>query len=75
MRASLFIQTTFEQVALFYEDGQPVNAKGIGGRILERVQGTSDTELAGKQFTYDGAISTGTRPCRRQFTSLKLLII
>ncbi|XP_073272774.1 protein argonaute 4-like [Primulina huaijiensis] len=41
-------------VALFYEDGRPVEGKGIGRKVLDRVQETYDSELAGKQFAYDG---------------------
>lgn len=49
-----------EQVALFYEDGRPVDAKGIGRRVLDRVQETYDSELSGKQFAYDGEKSLFT---------------
>lgn len=48
------------QVALFYEDGRPVDAKGIGRRVLDRVQETYDSELSGKQFAYDGEKSLFT---------------
>lgn len=51
---------SFEQVALFYEDGRPVDAKGVGRRVLERVQETYESELAGKQFAYDGEKSLFT---------------
>ncbi|KAL6970704.1 Protein argonaute-4 [Sarracenia purpurea var. burkii] len=47
-------------VSLFYEDGNPVEAKGIGRRILEKVQETYDSELAGKIFAYDGEKSLFT---------------
>ncbi|KAI5674501.1 hypothetical protein M9H77_14865 [Catharanthus roseus] len=47
-------------VALFYEDGRPVDAKGVGRRVLERVQETYESELAGKQFAYDGEKSLFT---------------
>lgn len=47
-------------VALFYEDGRPVDAKGIGRRVLDRVQETYDSELSGKQFAYDGEKSLFT---------------
>ncbi|KAL3530098.1 hypothetical protein ACH5RR_009420 [Cinchona calisaya] len=47
-------------VALFYEDGRPVDGKGIGRRVLDRVQETYDTELAGKKFAYDGEKSLFT---------------
>lgn len=50
----------FEQVALFYEDGRPVDGKGIGRKVLDRVHETYDTELAGKDFAYDGEKSLFT---------------
>ncbi|KAM3397998.1 protein argonaute 4-like [Capsicum galapagoense] len=47
-------------VALFYEDGRPVDAKGVGRKVLDRVHETYDTELAGKDFAYDGEKSLFT---------------
>ncbi|KAM7497011.1 hypothetical protein LguiA_021425 [Lonicera macranthoides] len=47
-------------VALFYEDGRPVDGKGIGRKVLDRVHETYDTELAGKEFAYDGEKSLFT---------------
>ncbi|CAK9165711.1 unnamed protein product [Ilex paraguariensis] len=47
-------------VALFYEDGRPVDGKGIGRKVLDRVHETYDTELAGKKFAYDGEKSLFT---------------
>ncbi|XP_059653733.1 protein argonaute 4A-like isoform X2 [Cornus florida] len=47
-------------VSLFYEDGRPVDGKGIGRRVLDKVQETYDTELAGKDFAYDGEKSLFT---------------
>ncbi|RDY12180.1 Protein argonaute 4, partial [Mucuna pruriens] len=41
-------------VALSYEDGRPVEGKGVGRKVLERVQETYDSELNGKDFAYDG---------------------
>lgn len=55
-----FVDLTFEQVALFYEDGRPVDGKGIGRKVLDRVHETYDTELAGKEFAYDGEKSLFT---------------
>lgn len=48
------------QVALFYEDGRPVEMKGVGRKIMDTVQETYDTELAGKEFAYDGEKSLFT---------------
>nr|GMD16245.1 protein argonaute 4 [Ipomoea batatas] len=47
-------------VALYYEDGRPVDSKGIGRKVLDRVHETYDTELAGKEFAYDGEKSLFT---------------
>ncbi|KAH0860283.1 hypothetical protein HID58_088544 [Brassica napus] len=41
-------------VAITYEDGRPVEAKGIGRKILEKVQETYRTDLGSKYFAYDG---------------------
>lgn len=42
------------QVAIAYEDGRPVEAKGIGRKILDKVQETYQTDLGAKYFAYDG---------------------
>ncbi|KAJ0083479.1 hypothetical protein Patl1_30201 [Pistacia atlantica] len=47
-------------VSLSYEDGRPVDGKGIGRRVIDRVQQTYDNELAGKDFAYDGEKSLFT---------------
>ncbi|KAF7824810.1 protein argonaute 4A-like [Senna tora] len=41
-------------VALFYEDGRPVETKGIGRRVIDKVYETYATELQNKNFAYDG---------------------
>ncbi|KAL1204266.1 Protein argonaute 9 [Cardamine amara subsp. amara] len=41
-------------VAISYEDGRPVEAKGIGRKIIDKVQETYQTDLASKYFAYDG---------------------
>lgn len=46
--------SVFVQVALFYEDGRPVEGKGSGRKILDRVQETYNSELNGKDLAYDG---------------------
>lgn len=48
------------QVALFYEDGRPVDGKGVGRKVLDRVRDTYDSELSGKEFAYDGEKSLFT---------------
>ncbi|GMI81835.1 OVEREXPRESSOR OF CATIONIC PEROXIDASE 11, ARGONAUTE 4 [Hibiscus trionum] len=47
-------------VSLFYEDGRPVEAKGVGRRVIDKVQETYASELAGKNFAYDGEKSLFT---------------
>ncbi|KAI9075853.1 hypothetical protein K1719_042220 [Acacia pycnantha] len=41
-------------VALFYEDKRPVEAKGIGRRVLDKAYETYASELQSKSFAYDG---------------------
>ncbi|KAI3794615.1 hypothetical protein L1987_37247 [Smallanthus sonchifolius] len=41
-------------VAFFYEDGSPVEAKGVGRRVLDMVQNVYNSEMGGKGFAYDG---------------------
>ncbi|CAN4111345.1 unnamed protein product [Withania somnifera] len=47
-------------VAISYEDGNPVEVKGIGRKILDKVHQTYSLELAGKDFAYDGEKSLFT---------------
>ncbi|KAK9265533.1 hypothetical protein L1049_001716 [Liquidambar formosana] len=47
-------------VSLFYEDGRPVDGKGIGRKVIDKVRETYDTELASKEFAYDGEKSLFT---------------
>nr|AGS47795.1 argonaute 8 [Salvia miltiorrhiza] len=47
-------------VSIKYEDGSPVDAKGIGRRILDKVHETYAAELDGKKFAYDGEKSLFT---------------
>lgn len=49
-----------EQVSFSYEDGRPVEGKGVGRKIIGRVQETYDSELAGKDLAYDGEKSLFT---------------
>ncbi|KAL1225888.1 Protein argonaute 4 [Cardamine amara subsp. amara] len=41
-------------VALFYDDGRPVEAKGVGRKILDKVHETYKSDLDGKELAYDG---------------------
>jgi len=43
-----------------YEDGRPIDGKGIGRKVIDRMNETYDTELAGKDFAYDGEKSLFT---------------
>lgn len=56
----VLVNSVLLQVALFYEDGRPVDGKGVGRKVLDRVHETYDTELAGKDFAYDGEKSLFT---------------
>lgn len=48
-------------VNLMYEDGRPVDSKGMGRKVIDRVHQTyNDSELAGKDFAYDGEKSLFT---------------
>nr|GEV52462.1 protein argonaute 4-like isoform X1 [Tanacetum cinerariifolium] len=47
-------------VALFYEDGHPIDGKGVGRKVLDKVHETYGSELAGKKFAYDGEKSLFT---------------
>jgi len=49
-----------DQVAFSYEDGRPVEGKGVGRKIMDRVQETYDSELNGKDFAFDGEKSLFT---------------
>ncbi|GKB83744.1 argonaute 4A-like protein [Tanacetum coccineum] len=42
------------RVALFYDDGNPVEAKGVGRRVLDMVHSLYKSEMGGKGFAYDG---------------------
>ncbi|KAI4300973.1 hypothetical protein L6164_034296 [Bauhinia variegata] len=41
-------------VQILHEDGYPVNKKAIKRRIIDGINGTYATELAGNHFAYDG---------------------
>lgn len=43
-----------------YEDGRPVEGKGVGRKIMDRVQETYASDLNGKEFAYDGEKSLFT---------------
>ncbi|KAK4741945.1 hypothetical protein SAY87_025533 [Trapa incisa] len=47
-------------VSLYYENGHPVDGKGIGRKAMNRVQETYSAALAGKTFAYDGEMSLFT---------------
>ncbi|GJU06814.1 argonaute 4-like protein [Tanacetum coccineum] len=52
--------TNHFKVALFYEDGRPIDGKGVGRKVLDKVHETYGSELAGKEFAYDGEKSLFT---------------
>ncbi|KAK6925512.1 LOW QUALITY PROTEIN: Argonaute linker 2 domain, partial [Dillenia turbinata] len=43
-----------------YKDGRPVDGKGVGRKVIDRVQETYESELAGKDIAYDGGKSLTT---------------
>ncbi|OMO95798.1 Argonaute/Dicer protein, PAZ [Corchorus capsularis] len=47
-------------VSLSYEDGRPVDGKGVGRKVIDRLHETYSSELAGKDFAYDGEKSLFT---------------
>ncbi|XP_051214565.1 protein argonaute 4B [Lolium perenne] len=47
-------------VNLKYEDDQPVEGKGIGRKVIDKLQHTYRSELANKDFAYDGEKSLFT---------------
>lgn len=47
-------------MALFYEDGRPIDGKGVGRKVLDQVHETYKSELDGKEFAYDGEKSLFT---------------
>ncbi|KAF9612027.1 hypothetical protein IFM89_037409 [Coptis chinensis] len=49
----------YSQIALFYEDDHPIDAKGIGRKVIDKLHETYDTELGGKHFATAGNGSPG----------------
>ncbi|GMG98835.1 hypothetical protein Nepgr_000675 [Nepenthes gracilis] len=47
-------------VNVTYEDGRAADGKGVGRKVIDRVHATYNTELAGKEFAYDGEKSLFT---------------
>ena len=41
-------------ISISYEDGHPVNGKGVGRKVIDRVQETCMSDMDGKDFAYDG---------------------
>jgi eukaryotic translation initiation factor 2C len=39
---------------LKYEDDRPVDGKGVGRKVIDKMKQTYDSELANKDFAYDG---------------------
>uniref|UniRef100_A0A0D9UZK6 Piwi domain-containing protein n=1 Tax=Leersia perrieri TaxID=77586 RepID=A0A0D9UZK6_9ORYZ len=52
--------TNHFKVNLKYEDDRPVDGKGIGRRVIDKLQQTYASELANKDFAYDGEKSLFT---------------
>ena len=49
-----------QQVSISYEDGCPVDGKGVGRKVIDRVHETYRSDLDGKDFAYDGEKSLFT---------------
>ncbi|XP_017606709.1 protein argonaute 4 [Gossypium arboreum] len=47
-------------VSLSYEDGRPVDGKGVGRKVIDRLHETYKNDLDGKNFAYDGEKSLFT---------------
>ncbi|CAL4902553.1 unnamed protein product [Urochloa decumbens] len=47
-------------VNLKFEDGRPVDGKGIGRKVMDKLQQTYHSELSNKDFAYDGEKSLFT---------------
>ncbi|OAY80372.1 Protein argonaute 4A [Ananas comosus] len=47
-------------VSLKYEDDRPVDGKGVGRRVIDKLRQTYDSELGNKDFAYDGEKSLFT---------------
>ncbi|KAK9282596.1 hypothetical protein L1049_010813 [Liquidambar formosana] len=47
-------------VSISYEDGHPMDGKGFGRKVLDKVHETYHSELDGKDFAYDGEKSLFT---------------
>ncbi|THG18855.1 hypothetical protein TEA_005634 [Camellia sinensis var. sinensis] len=47
-------------VSIFYEDDRPLDGKGIGRKIIDKVHETYESELGKKDFAYDGEKSLFT---------------
>jgi len=48
------------KVNLKYEDDRPVDGKGIGRKVIDKLHQTYDSELGNKDFAYDGEKSLFT---------------
>ena len=52
-----------------YEDDQPVEAKGVGRKVIDKLQHMYRAELANKDFAYDGEKSLFTIGALPQVTN------
>uniref|UniRef100_A0A803LTC3 Argonaute 4 n=1 Tax=Chenopodium quinoa TaxID=63459 RepID=A0A803LTC3_CHEQI len=61
-------------VALYYEDGKPVEMKGVGRKVMDKIKETYSSEMGGKEFAYDGEktlFTVGSLPRKKlEFTVL-----
>ena len=50
----------FSHYSVSIEDGRPVNGRGVGRKVIDRVHETYKSDLDGNDFTYDGEKSLFT---------------
>lgn len=51
---------SMKKVSVSYEDGRPVEGKGAGRKVIDKVHETYRSDLADKDFAYDGEKSLFT---------------
>ncbi|XP_022728692.1 protein argonaute 4-like [Durio zibethinus] len=60
LQRRLYVSQWPGKVSLSYEDGRPVDGKGVGRKVIDKLHETYSSELAGKDFAYDGEKSLFT---------------
>lgn len=60
MSVTIFIYFLCDQVAIKSDDKHAVERKGMGRKVMDKLYQTYSSELAGKNFAYDGEKSLFT---------------